>query len=89
MKPLFGARPAQSFTRSKYWIAASRKREGAVLGLERELTSIANDGRLGDHTFVSPRSNSLRVSSWTHHKTPKRFSTFWQFLDAIVPEETP
>jgi hypothetical protein len=28
-------------------------------------------------------------SSWTHRKTPKHFSTFWQFLDAIVPEETP
>ena len=61
MKPLFGAKPAEFFTRSKYWIAASRKREGAVLGLERELTSIANDGRLRDHTFVSPLSNSLRV----------------------------
>jgi hypothetical protein len=31
----------------------------------------------------------FECSSWTHHKTPKHFSTFWQFLDAIVPEETP
>jgi hypothetical protein len=27
--------------------------------------------------------------SWTRHTTPKHFSTFWQFLDAIVSEETP
>jgi hypothetical protein len=43
MKRHFGARPAESFTRSKYWIAASLKREGTVCGLERTLTSIAND----------------------------------------------
>ena len=89
MKRLFGAKPAESFTRSKYWIAASRKREGAVLGLERELTSIANDGRLRDHTFVSPLSNSLRVQLMDTPQDAEAFSTFWQFLDAIVPEETP
>jgi len=27
--------------------------------------------------------------SWTRHTASKHFSTFWQFLDAIVPEETP
>jgi hypothetical protein len=43
MKRHFGARSAESFTRSKYWIAANLKREGTVLGLERTLTSIAND----------------------------------------------
>src|SRR5215469_15868954 len=43
MKRHFGARPPESFTRWKYWIAVSPKREGVVLGSERKLTSIAND----------------------------------------------
>ena len=43
MKRHFGARPAESFTRSKYWIAASRRRECAAFGQEAKLTSIAND----------------------------------------------
>ena len=89
MKPLFGARPAESFTRSKYWIAASRKREGAVLGLERELTSIANDVAFEITRLFRRDLTHFECSSWTHHRTPKHFSTFWQFLDAIVPEETP
>jgi len=31
----------------------------------------------------------FECSSWTRRSTPKHISTFWQFLDAIVPEETP
>jgi len=31
----------------------------------------------------------FECSSWTRRSPPKHFSTFWQFLDAIVPEETP
>jgi hypothetical protein len=49
-------RLAESFTRSKYWIAASFTREGAVTGLERKLTS-PNDCCLRDRTIVSPLSD--------------------------------
>ena len=52
MKRLFGARPAESFTRWKYWIAASPKRECALLGLERKLTSITNDRCLRDRRTI-------------------------------------
>jgi hypothetical protein len=45
-------RRAESFTRSKYWIAASRRRECAAFGQEAKLTSIAND---------PPATNSLPV----------------------------
>jgi hypothetical protein len=40
---LHSARPAESFMRSKYWIAASRRRDRAAFGHEAKLTSIAND----------------------------------------------
>src|SRR5262249_46804248 len=44
MKRYFGARPLESFTHWKYWIAASPKREGVLLGSELSLMSNANDG---------------------------------------------
>jgi hypothetical protein len=89
MKRRFGAKPAESFTRLKYWIAASPKREGALLGLEQKLTSIANDRCLRITRVFRRDLTHFECSSWTHHRTPKHFSTFCQFLDAIVPEETP
>src|SRR6516165_4508632 len=90
MKRHFGARPAESFMHSKYWIAASLKSEGTVLDLERKLTSIANDRCLRDRTFVSPQPNSPRVRL-SRNTTGRRshFSTFLQFFDAIIPEGTP
>jgi hypothetical protein len=57
MKRPFGARLAESCTRSKHWIAASPKREGALLGLERKLTSIANDRCLRDRTAFLRQAN--------------------------------
>src|SRR6516225_11093468 len=74
MKRHFGARPAESFTRSKYWIAANLKREGAVLGLERTLTSIANDRCLRDRTFFR--------HDLTHFELGRReiHAASWQFL---------
>jgi hypothetical protein len=43
MKRAFGGKPVGSFTHSKHWTAASRRRERAVFGLAGKLTSIAND----------------------------------------------
>lgn len=75
MKRLFGVRPAESFMPSKYWIAASLKRECAAFGHDAKLTSIANDCCLRDRTFVSPQPNSPRVRlSW--NTTGGRVATF-------------
>jgi hypothetical protein len=60
MKRHFGARPVESFTRSKYWIAASLKSEGTVLGLELKLTLIASNDRLRDHACFAAISFTLQ-----------------------------
>jgi hypothetical protein len=55
-----------------------------MLGMERKLTSVANDCRLRDRTFVSPQPNSLRVGlSWNTTGRRSHFSTFLQFFDAM------
>jgi hypothetical protein len=51
MKRRFGDRLAESFTRSKYWIAASSTREGAVPGLERKITSCDLEG--SNHSAIA------------------------------------
>ena len=63
----------------KYWIAASLKREGPVLGLGRKLTSIANDRpcdltpiECGSHRYIARRpSISARLGGFLAPLFPK------------------
>ena len=83
MKRHFGARPVESFTRSKYWIAASLKSEGTVLDLERKLTSIANDRCLRDRTFF--RRNQTHLECGSHGTPPDVELISARFCSSLTP----
>src|SRR5262249_38902471 len=58
MKRPFGAKPAGSFTRSKYWIAASLKSECAVFGPRATTNSSGNNLRFLGTQYQLCESNS-------------------------------
>src|SRR5262249_6793055 len=86
MKRHFGARPLESCTRSKHWIAASPKREGTLLGLEQKLKSIANNRCLRDR--ADSASSQVERGSFqvvdSHNNTRHRGASVY-FASSLTP----